>query len=102
MCIRDSACLDLPLGGRARAGPRSTGAAAQGPLLPLARLAQDRPQLRPAPGQPALRAAGERDVDAWADLGRVSLRLELREKLAPISFPESTDLGCTRGDSRSR
>ena len=56
------ACLDLPLGGRARAGPRSTGAAAQGPLLPLARLAQDRPQLRPAPGQPALRAAGERQL----------------------------------------
>ena len=33
---------------------------AQDPVLPLARLAQDRPQLRPAPGQPALRAAGER------------------------------------------
>ena len=33
-----------------------------GSLLPLARLAQDRPHLRPAPGQPAVRAVGEREL----------------------------------------
>ena len=45
-----------------REGPRPARAVAQDPVLPLAQLAQDRYHLRPAPGQPALRAGGGREL----------------------------------------
>ena len=41
---------------RAREGARPARAAAEDPVLPLARLAEDRPQLRPAAGKPPLPA----------------------------------------------
>ena len=41
---------NLPLGGRARSGARSTGASAQGSILPVAWLAQDRPPTSPRSG----------------------------------------------------
>jgi hypothetical protein len=48
--------------GRAREGARPARAAAQDPLLSLARVAPDRPHVRLAQGQPALRAAGGGEV----------------------------------------
>ena len=53
---------DLPARGRAGEGARPARAAAQDPVLPLARLAQDRSHLRPAPGQPALRTIDRRRI----------------------------------------
>jgi hypothetical protein len=53
----------LSAGGGARDRARSVGAAAQDALLPLAWLAPDRPHVRTAQGQPALRAAGGGEVD---------------------------------------
>ena len=46
---------------RAREGPRPARAAPEGALLPLARLAQDRLQLRSAARQPEVSEAGRRD-----------------------------------------
>ena len=47
-----------------RAGAGPAGAVAEGPLLPHARLAAHRPQLRSAPRQPPLREARARAVEA--------------------------------------
>ena len=52
----------LPAGGRAGEGARPARAAAEDPVLALARLAPDRPHVRAAQGQPALRAAGGGEV----------------------------------------
>ena len=58
----------LPARGRAGEGARPARAAAQDAVSSLARLAPNRPHVRPAQGQPALRTAGERYVtlDLWA------------------------------------
>ena len=53
---------DLHARRRAGEGARSARAAAEDPVLPLARLAQDRPQLRSAPEKPAIPAARRRRV----------------------------------------
>ena len=55
-----SAGADLHPGGRAGQGAGSARAAAPDPVLPVARLAPDRPHLRSDPQAPPLSAAGER------------------------------------------
>ena len=47
-------------------------------------------RLRPAPGQPALRAVGERAVGLTVEkhAAQVRLGLELRENFGPISFAD--------------
>ena len=63
--------------------------------------AQDRPELRLPPWQPALRAAGERAVGLTTgrDAARVRLGLELRENSGRISFRRSIGQDGTRGIS---
>ena len=56
---------DLHPGRRAGEGARPARAPAEDPLLPLPRLAQDRPQLRPPPQEPAIREARRRPIIKW-------------------------------------
>src|SRR5262249_17103957 len=65
--------------GRAREGARPARAAAEDPVLPLARLAEDRPELRSAPQQPPLPEVGGREMTLTA-----GSRLGPYEVLSPL------------------
>ena len=83
----------LHTGGRAGEGARPTRAAAEDPVLALARLAQDRPQLRPAAQEPEVpEARRQREVIP----GRARLRLA-PEKPSPRLLTRMSETGPAEG-----
>src|SRR5262249_57434800 len=69
----------LVSGGRTREGARPAGAAAEDPVFLLARLAEDRPELRSAPQHPPLPEVGGREMTLTA-----GSRLGPYEVLSPL------------------